>query len=104
MHIYKGVLITGFPHLCIGLLYTALTSPLKRLYSKKGLADLLSYSLRRRARVEDWAFLAARGTTSFCWKRLWSTGEREGGERERERGRERGRESVCQSAQIVHGI
>ena len=69
-----------------------LTSPLKRLYSKKGLADLWSYSLRRRASVEDSSFLVACGTTSFTWNRLRSTGEEEsGGEGIRDRDRQNDR-------------
>ena len=55
-------------------LYT--TSPLNRLYSKKGLADRLSYSCRRRARVECWGLLGCRDT-SCRGNRAGSTAVRE---------------------------
>ena len=52
------------------------TSPLNRLYSKKGLADRLSCSCRRRARVECWGLLGCRDT-SCRGNRAGSTAGRE---------------------------
>ena len=56
--------------------YVHNTSPLNRLYSKKGLADRLSCSCRRRARVECWGLLGCRDT-SCRGNRAGSTAGRE---------------------------